>query len=94
MSEKLKTRKPTVDEGWQRDFANKLAQSPVDENAAWYDRKNNTNKQMREEGVKRFKQLPEEVRNYEALKGMKAGGKVLSASKRADGCAIRGKTKA
>jgi hypothetical protein len=26
-------------------------------------------------------------------KGMKAGGKVSSASKRADGCAIRGKTK-
>jgi hypothetical protein len=26
--------------------------------------------------------------------GMKAGGKVSSASKRADGCAIRGKTKA
>lgn len=27
-------------------------------------------------------------------KGMKAGGKVSSASKRADGCAIRGKTRA
>jgi hypothetical protein len=27
------------------------------------------------------------------LDGMKAGGKVSSASKRADGCAIRGKTK-
>jgi hypothetical protein len=26
--------------------------------------------------------------------GMKKGGKVLSASKRADGCAIRGKTRA
>lgn len=28
-----------------------------------------------------------------AVSGMKAGGKVSSASKRADGCAIRGKTK-
>lgn len=27
------------------------------------------------------------------LDGMKAGGKVSSASKRADGCAVRGKTK-
>ena len=26
--------------------------------------------------------------------GMKAGGKVSSASKRADGCAVRGKTRA
>jgi hypothetical protein len=30
----------------------------------------------------------------EALQGMKKGGKVSSASKRADGCCIRGKTKA
>jgi hypothetical protein len=29
-----------------------------------------------------------------ANQGMKSGGKVSSASKRADGCAIRGKTKA
>jgi len=28
-----------------------------------------------------------------AAKGMKSGGKVSSASKRADGCAIKGKTK-
>jgi hypothetical protein len=32
-----------------------------------------------------------EVQN--AAKGMKEGGKVSSASKRADGCAIKGKTK-
>jgi hypothetical protein len=30
----------------------------------------------------------------EALQGMKKGGKVSSASKRADGCCIRGKTRA
>jgi hypothetical protein len=42
-----------------------------------------------------FKQIPEEVRDYEAYKdaGYKKGGKVSSASKRADGCAVRGKTK-
>ena len=32
--------------------------------------------------------------NRDLLKNMKAGGKVSSASKRADGCAIRGKTTA
>ena len=43
-----------------------------------------------------FKSLPEEVKDYEAYKdaGFKKGGKVSSASKRADGCAIRGKTRA
>lgn len=33
-------------------------------------------------------------RSMTAEKGMKAGGKVSSASKRADGCAVRGKTRA
>jgi hypothetical protein len=33
-------------------------------------------------------------KSYEEEKGMKKGGKVSSASKRADGCAIRGKTRA
>jgi hypothetical protein len=42
--------------------------------------------------------VPEPARNYEALEGMKKGGKVKmaaggSASKRADGCAVRGKTR-
>ncbi len=42
--------------------------------------------------------VPESARNYEALEGMKKGGKVKmaaggSASKRADGCAVRGKTR-
>ena len=32
--------------------------------------------------------------NRDLLRNMKAGGKVSSASKRADGCAIRGKTRA
>jgi hypothetical protein len=42
-----------------------------------------------------YKQIPEEVRDYEAYKdaGYKKGGKVSSASRRADGCAIRGKTR-
>jgi len=93
MADQIKTRKPNIDEGWKRDFANKLAQTPVDEKAGMFDRQNNINKQMRDEGVKRFNELPEEVKNYEGLKAMKKGGKVSSASKRADGCATKGKTK-
>jgi general stress protein YciG len=51
---------------------------------------------LRKSADKTFKSLPEEVKDYEAYKdaGFKKGGKVSSASKRADGCAIRGKTRA
>ena len=93
MADQIKTRKPNIDEGWHRDFANSLAQTPVDKDAPWYDRKNNLAKGFRDRGVQEFNKLPEEVRNYEGLKAMKKGGKVSSASKRADGCATKGKTK-
>jgi len=49
---------------------------------------------MRE--AKRMREsVPEKAREYEAYQGAgyKDGGKVGSASKRADGCAVRGKTK-
>jgi hypothetical protein len=36
----------------------------------------------------------EKVGGYDPEKGMKKGGRVSSASKRADGCALRGKTRA
>ena len=36
----------------------------------------------------------EKVGGYDPDKGMKKGGRVSSASKRADGCAVRGKTRA
>lgn len=47
------------------------------------------------EAKKMRESVPESAREYEAYQGAgyKAGGKVGSASKRADGCAIRGKTK-
>lgn len=51
---------------------------------------------LRKEADRTFKNLPEEVKDYEAYKdaGFKRGGSVRSsASKRADGCAQRGKTK-
>ena len=58
-------------------------------------RKNSMPEKLRKEADSTFKRLPEEVKDYEAYKdaGFKKGGKVSSASKRADGCAIRGKTR-
>ena len=47
------------------------------------------------EGLKRYEKSDEKIREKEAydFAGYKNGGKVSSASKRADGCAVRGKTK-
>lgn len=45
------------------------------------------------ENVKKDQQLQKEYEAYEKSKGMKSGGKVSSASARADGCAQRGKTR-
>ena len=58
-------------------------------------RKNVMPSKLRKEADNTFKNLPEEVKEYEAYKdaGYKKGGSVSSASKRADGCAVKGKTK-
>lgn len=58
-------------------------------------RKNVMPSKLRKSADNTFKNLPEEVKEYEAYQGAgyKKGGKVSSASKRADGCAVRGKTK-
>lgn len=47
------------------------------------------------EGLKRYEKSDEKIREKEAydFAGYKSGGSVSSASKRADGCAIKGKTK-
>jgi len=45
------------------------------------------------ENIKKDQQLKKESEAYEKSKGMKKGGKVSSASARADGIAQRGKTK-
>jgi hypothetical protein len=56
-------------------------------------------KEQNEEATSRMRKMDEknpdsaQAKTNKAL-GMKAGGKVSSASKRADGCAIRGKTRA
>jgi general stress protein YciG len=81
-------RKPTMDENWYQDYARKLSATPADENKSKY---------TRDLGKKMFKnEVPNEVKDYEAYKdaGFKKGGMVRSsASKRADGCATKGKTK-
>ena len=89
-------RKPTMDEQWELDYYRKGAATPVDENASVLDAKNNRAKTERALSRKNFDQLPQAIRDYDAYKsaGFKEGGKVSSASKRADGCAIRGKTRA
>lgn len=47
------------------------------------------------EGLKRYEKSDETMREKEAydFAGYKKGGKVSSASKRADGCAVKGKTR-
>lgn len=56
-------------------------------------------RQFRSDGISPMERLLKSItggksqRTMAAEKGMKSGGKVSSASKRADGCAIRGKTK-
>jgi general stress protein YciG len=92
-----KMRKPDMDENWFLDRARRMASTPVDEEAGMFNSANNSAKQERRYGKKTFEiEVPNEVKDYEAYKdaGFKKGGKVSSASKRADGCAIRGKTRA
>jgi hypothetical protein len=91
-----KMRKPNLDENWYLDHASKLAATPVDEKAGMFDRENNRAKTARARGLERYMAEPQELRDYNAYKnaGYKKGGSVKSsASKRADGCATKGKTK-
>jgi hypothetical protein len=91
-----KMRKPTMDEQWELDYYRKGAATPVDENAGFFNAENNKAKKIRGINRKFYDQLPQALRDYDDYKnaGYKKGGKVSSASKRADGCAIRGKTRA
>jgi len=53
---------------------------------------NMTGEVASDEEMRRIAQ--EEINSGKRMPGMKKGGKVRSASQRADGCAIRGKTRA
>jgi hypothetical protein len=99
---KTKMRPPTADEvlaierGRSQNILAKEYEDIKDpKTLAEHIRKNVMPAKLRKEADKNFQKLPEEVRDYEAYKdaGYKKGGKVSSASKRADGIAQRGKTR-
>jgi hypothetical protein len=75
------------------------------ENKEFEDKRQPKSPQIRQEALNQMKQMLNMVGsgsggggmpklNRDLTKNYKAGGKVSSASKRADGCAIRGKTRA
>ena len=91
-----KMRKPNMDEQWELDYYRKGAATPVDEDAGFFNAENNKAKKIRGINRKFYDQLPQALRDYDAYKsaGYKKGGVVKSsASKRADGCITKGKTK-
>ena len=79
--------------------------TPGDNEAGWEDAKDDTERQrMKDTGVYKPEEIEAEVRKqrrYRVMNNMKKGGtvkskakpKVSSASKRADGCATKGKTR-
>jgi hypothetical protein len=80
--------------------AKKLIQDGVRDQKDWFLKMfpTFTAQARREErqGINMLDKLPKNVRDYDSYKEMtymKKGGSVSSASKRADGCAQRGKTK-
>lgn len=92
-------RKPTFKEVEKLDRSRELMQSGIEGEKDFLSKISTTMaKSARDEirtGKKLRESVPEAAREYEAYQGAgyKKGGNVASASKRADGCAIRGKTK-
>jgi hypothetical protein len=100
---RMKYRKPTDKEKAKLNKSREMMQRGIEGEKDFLSKISTTMaKSARDEQreAKRLREsVPESARNYEALEGMKKGGKVKkmaaggSASKRADGCAIRGKTR-
>ena len=98
MAEAMK--EPSPRERSQINKAKKLIQEGVRDQKDWFLKMfpTFTAQARREErqGMNMLDQLPKAVRDYDSYKEMtymKKGGSVSSASKRADGCAQRGKTR-
>lgn len=93
-------RKPTEKESAKLDSARKKVQEGIAGEKDMLSKISTTMaKSARDDikaGMKMRESVPEKAREGEAYQnaGYKSGGKVSSASKRADGCCIRGKTKA
>jgi hypothetical protein len=94
---RLKYRKPTDKEKATLDKSREMMQRGISGEKDFLSKISTTMaKSARDEQreAKRLREsVPEAARTYEGLEGMKAGGSVSSASKRADGCAMRGKTR-
>jgi hypothetical protein len=93
-------RKPTEKEAAKLDAARKKTQEGIEGEKDIFSKVSTTAaKAARDDvkaGLKMRESVPASAREGEAYEqaGYKMGGSVSSASKRADGCAIRGKTKA
>jgi hypothetical protein len=93
-------RKPTEKESAKLDAARKKVQEGIEGEKDVFSKLMPTMaKSARDDiksGMKMRESVPARAREGEAYNeaGYKSGGKVSSASKRADGCAIRGKTRA
>jgi len=93
-------KKPTEKESAKLDAARKKVQEGIEGEKDIFSKVSTTAaKSARDDvkaGLKMRESVPAAAREGEAYEqaGYKKGGSVSSASKRADGCAIRGKTKA
>jgi general stress protein YciG len=93
-------RKPTVKEVEKLDKSRELMVRGIEGEKDFLSKISTTMSKSARDDQKDAKKMresvPESARDYEAYQdaGYKKGGSVSSASKRADGCAIRGKTKA
>jgi hypothetical protein len=93
-------RKPTEKEASKLDAARKKTQEGIEGEKDMFSKVSTTAaKAARDDvkaGLKMRESVPASAREGEAYEqaGYKVGGSVGSASKRADGCAIRGKTRA
>jgi|Laugrefa1bdmlbdn_1035148.scaffolds.fasta_scaffold00119_10 hypothetical protein len=92
-------RKPTVKEVEKLDKSRELMVRGIEGEKDFLSKVSTTMAKSARDDQKSAKKMresvPESARDYEAYQeaGYKTGGKVSSASKRADGCAIRGKTR-
>jgi hypothetical protein len=92
-------RKPTEKESAKLDSARKKVQEGIAGEKDFLSKYSTTMaKGARDDvkaGMKMRESVPEKAREGEAYQnaGYKSGGKVSSASKRADGCAVKGKTR-
>jgi hypothetical protein len=92
-------RKPTEKEVAKLEQSRQLMRKGIEGEQDFLSKISTTMAKSARDDIREAKRLresvPESAREYEAYQGAgyKAGGKVSSASKRADGCAVRGKTK-